>query len=411
MTDTANLSLPLIAAAQAQKHVTHNEALERLDALVQLSVEDISQDPPPSPAEGQRHICAAGATGDWSGHDQEVAAFQGGAWVFHAPRTGWRAWVVSSAGLMVLDGAQWAAVASGGGGTVNLQNVPQLGVNAAADAANKLTVSSPNSLFNHEGADHRLKINRASSSDTGSVLFQSGFSGRAEFGITGDDMFRLKVSPDGNTWADALSIDPATGRSSLIPADLRAFPGGAVIEQGHSQAPMLFPHGQGGYSGTTFTTISPGWRFRIPFFFAHDIDISLVSYVVKTAGASGARLRIGLRRWDRQAGWSFRDLLFETGEVPADVAGQQSIPVGPHSGPAGWYVLEVASNDGTIGLLGQLWYYIGQPVLGMRFVNGTLRPILALYSLQAFGPLPADDLGTTYLAANEGHGNFSIGLS
>ncbi len=410
MTDTANLSLPLIAAAQAQKHVTHNEALERLDALVQLSVEAISQNPPPSPAEGERHICAVGATGEWSGHDHEVAAFQGGAWVFHVPRTGWRAWVVTSAGLMVFDGSQWTAVASGGGGTVNLQNVPLAGVNATADASNRLTVSSPNSLLNHEGSDHRLKINRAASSDTASVVFQSDFSGRAEFGITGDDRFRLKVSADGSSWNDALSVDPATGRSTLAPADFRLFPGGTVIEQGHSQAPMLFPFGQRGYSGSTFTTISPSWRFKIPFFIAHDIDVSLVSYVVRTAGAPGARLRIGLRRWDRQAGWSFRELLFQTGEVPADVAGEQSIPIGPFTVPAGWYVLDVTSNDGTIGLLGQTWQYI-EPVLGMRFVNSTLRPILALYALQAFGPLPADDPGTSYLAANEGHGNFSIGLS
>ena len=39
MTNTPRLALPAIEAAQAQKHVTHNEALTLLDALTQLAVE------------------------------------------------------------------------------------------------------------------------------------------------------------------------------------------------------------------------------------------------------------------------------------------------------------------------------------------------------------------------------------
>ena len=33
--ETVNLALPYILSAQAQKHVTHNEALRRLDAVVE----------------------------------------------------------------------------------------------------------------------------------------------------------------------------------------------------------------------------------------------------------------------------------------------------------------------------------------------------------------------------------------
>lgn len=54
MVTTPNLDLPYIAAAQAQKHVTHNEAIRALDAVVQLSVLDRSlTSPPGSPAEGE----------------------------------------------------------------------------------------------------------------------------------------------------------------------------------------------------------------------------------------------------------------------------------------------------------------------------------------------------------------------
>ncbi|MGC1467553.1 MAG: DUF2793 domain-containing protein [Pseudolabrys sp.] len=64
MTDTTNLGLPCIEAAQAQKHVTHNDALRILDALVQLAVLDRDLSVPPgSPAEGQRWIVKATGTG------------------------------------------------------------------------------------------------------------------------------------------------------------------------------------------------------------------------------------------------------------------------------------------------------------------------------------------------------------
>jgi hypothetical protein len=64
MTTTPHLALPLIAAAQAQKHVTHNEALFAVDALLHCAVKDKDlAAPPASPAEGDRYIVAGAATG------------------------------------------------------------------------------------------------------------------------------------------------------------------------------------------------------------------------------------------------------------------------------------------------------------------------------------------------------------
>ena len=81
MTDiTSHLALPYVMASQAQKHVTHNEALRLLDGLVQLSVLDRHLTAPPgSPADGDRYIVAAGATGDWAGWDLNIAYFVDGA--------------------------------------------------------------------------------------------------------------------------------------------------------------------------------------------------------------------------------------------------------------------------------------------------------------------------------------------
>src|ERR1700761_7892192 len=107
--DTLNLSLPYLAPSQAQKHVTHNEALTLLDVAVQLAVADRTLAAPPStPAEGERHIVAAGATGAWAGKDGQVAMWADGAWGFSAPQPGWLAWVVAEGALLVRGASAWA---------------------------------------------------------------------------------------------------------------------------------------------------------------------------------------------------------------------------------------------------------------------------------------------------------------
>ncbi len=109
---TTHLLLPYILAAQAQKHVTHNEALRILDGLVQLSTLDWDlTSPPGSPSDGDRYIVASGATGDWAGWDLNVALRTDGAWLRLPPRTGWRAWVEDEGVLLVYDGAGWVGTA------------------------------------------------------------------------------------------------------------------------------------------------------------------------------------------------------------------------------------------------------------------------------------------------------------
>ena len=65
MAETVHLGLPLLEASQAQKHVTHNEALLLLDAAIQLSVVSRAiANPPALPEEGDRYLVAAAPTGN-----------------------------------------------------------------------------------------------------------------------------------------------------------------------------------------------------------------------------------------------------------------------------------------------------------------------------------------------------------
>lgn len=219
METTPNLALPYITSAQAQKHVTHNEAIRALDAVVQLSVLDRDlTTPPTTPGEGDRYIVAAGASGSWAAHAGHVAAWQDGTWAFHAPKEGWIVWVADEDRLAAWDGSAWRDAISG-----SLNLVPRVGINATADSTSRLTVASPSTLLSHDGAGHQVKINKAASGSTASLLYQTGWSGRAEMGLIGDDDFHLKVSPDGSAWMEAVVVDGDTGRTGLgtVPGQAR----------------------------------------------------------------------------------------------------------------------------------------------------------------------------------------------
>lgn len=238
MEHSARLSLPYIQPSQAQKHVTHNEAVQLLDLLVQLVVEAFGATSPPAlPDDGQVWALGPAPTDAWAGQAGMLAAWDQGGWMFIAPQAGWRAWGRAEAELRIWDGGEWV-----GDG---LDNRAGLGINASHDATNRLAVSSPATLLTHEGAGHQLKINKAAASETASVLFQTDWSGRAEIGLAGEDNFSFKVSPDGSEWQEALRLDRTSGQVTM-PAGRRHAASGAQI------AEMLWTPGADGVTSLWF---------------------------------------------------------------------------------------------------------------------------------------------------------------
>lgn len=210
---SSNLALPFIQPAQAQKHVTHNEAIELLDLIVQLTVQAFdATTPPASPAEGQIWAVGVGASDAWSGADGKLAAFAGGGWFFVTPVPGWRAWDVAGDELRVFSAGIWAGLEP------DFDNLAGIGVNAVFDGTNRVSVAADATLLNHDGAGHQLKLNKSGASDTASLLFQSGFSGRAEMGLAGTDDFAVKVSADGTAWFSPLSIAGTSGKVTVSEA-------------------------------------------------------------------------------------------------------------------------------------------------------------------------------------------------
>ena len=107
--ETARLQMPLLQPAQAQKHVTMNEALMRLDASVNLVIQSVSQaSPPDAVLDGQCWGVPALAQGAWAGQGGRLAIGSNGGWIFVPPRAGMRAFVADRGLPAIHDGTEWA---------------------------------------------------------------------------------------------------------------------------------------------------------------------------------------------------------------------------------------------------------------------------------------------------------------
>ncbi len=104
---SARLGLPLLAAGQAQKEVTHNEALTLIDAAIAPVVVAVGTVAVPAMAgAGDCWIVGAGAGGAWTGQAGALAVQTGGGWRF----------VDLPQGAMVTEqssGARWLRTVTG----------------------------------------------------------------------------------------------------------------------------------------------------------------------------------------------------------------------------------------------------------------------------------------------------------
>jgi len=199
--------LSLLAPGQALKHVTVNEALLKLDVLIQLTIKEKVDFPPDDADVSDIFIVGDHPEGDFTGQTGALAILRYGIWMFIQAKEGWRAYDKNRAKMIIFDGIRWSDVL----GSSSADLTPMLGINTEADSRNRLSVKAEAVLLSHEGEGIQLKLNKSESTSTGSLIYQTGFSGRAEIGLTGSDSLQVKVSFDGMEWTNALQIDPISG--------------------------------------------------------------------------------------------------------------------------------------------------------------------------------------------------------
>ncbi|MEM9754990.1 MAG: DUF2793 domain-containing protein [Pseudomonadota bacterium] len=196
MTDTPQLALPLLSPAQAQKHVTVNEALSRLDGMVQLRLVSLTETVPPAVfAEGDCYAVPTGAVNAWAGAAGRIAIAANGGWDFVDPRDGFRAFVLDQGVEALYDGAEWVA----GGLT---RTAARAGM-AVASAETDLTLSAGPSATTAPIIPERALV--------------FGVTGVVTAPITGATAWRVGVASDDARFGSGIGL--ATGAWVTGPAN------------------------------------------------------------------------------------------------------------------------------------------------------------------------------------------------
>lgn len=144
--ETMRLAMPLLQPAQAQKHVTVNEALMRLDGLVNLVLQSVTAtEPPQAVIDGQCWGVPGAAFGPWAGQGGRIAIGANGGWVFLAPGAGMRAFIADQGIGAIHDGSGWVpgAVTLGTLGSAMMAGVTEGEVTVGAGASFDTGIAIP----------------------------------------------------------------------------------------------------------------------------------------------------------------------------------------------------------------------------------------------------------------------------
>lgn len=253
---TPSLELPYIQASQAQKHVTHNEALRRLDAVIQLAVKDRDlAAPPATPVDGDRYIVAANASGAWAGKDGQIAAFQDNVWAFYAPEEGWLAWAQDEDVLLAYSGVIWSEVTSHGGGSSsslpqdnNLLDNPDFAINQRSFAGGALAED----VYGHD------RWHAA-----------PGFPAGADYSVSGETLTfnsgtleQVLESPGLAGLVVSFSVEDLTGGN--LDVDIAGQTGNLAAGSGRKGIQLTIPGSATGDVNVRFSPASGGVSFKRP---------------------------------------------------------------------------------------------------------------------------------------------------
>lgn len=157
MTTTPKMALAYIASSQAQKEITHNEALNDIDFLAKTCALNATTNAPPvSPTTGDTYIIGAAPTGAWTGFGGRVAGYYAG-WSIKEPVAGWTAWTQNDNRLLYYTGAAWALLTTPKIDATTTWNPGAIGNNAGVSSSSISATGAALGDFVHVAAPYDLQ--------------------------------------------------------------------------------------------------------------------------------------------------------------------------------------------------------------------------------------------------------------
>lgn len=139
---TARFKLPFLNVAQAQKEVFVNEAHVILDALLHPVVQGATDTPPTDPKSGECWIVAPSGNGLFASHDDEIACYHDGQWIFCSPAQGMQVFDLTTGALAFFANgwSRLSPISSPQGGT-NVDIEARAAIEGIIDALNQAGIT------------------------------------------------------------------------------------------------------------------------------------------------------------------------------------------------------------------------------------------------------------------------------
>lgn len=331
MVQTTRLQLPLISAAQAQKHVTHNEAILRLDGLCQMQALSYTVSAQPaSPADGDLYLLPAGKTGSaWGGAANHAAAhYYDGVWHFYAPRAGWIAFIADTSRLVYHNGTQWTDVLTPSGASAADGSASAPGFAFASDTDTGLYRVGANSLGITAGGTLRKTIDTAAETNALPTLGPDGSASAPAMSFSGDTntgLYRIG--------ADILGFAAGGAEKLRLSASGLSFDGGTSFYkpgavQDFATAPVL--KFGGGNTGMTYS-VQVGKYVQIGPAVLFFVRINLSAKGSSTGAATVENLPLAAA--NASNGYHFNTVSFTNANSSGNASGanQQGAYIAPNS--------------------------------------------------------------------------------
>lgn len=197
MSNSPRLGIPYLVESQAQKEVTHNEAINMIELLVHPISESVLSTPPANPIEGALYLIGLGATGEWEGKDNYITEYISGSWKYCPPVDGMRIWDKNTGQALFYKAGSWQEETVSA--DVMLKSVYDTNNDGKVDAAETADKAPVNTFPIGDGTDATILIQAYNADTNKPGIRYSAVDNKWQY------------CNDGSTWADIGSGGGSSG--------------------------------------------------------------------------------------------------------------------------------------------------------------------------------------------------------
>ena len=167
----------------------------------QQPVSNIQGTPPASPVRGDRYIVAPGATSNWAGHDNTIAWYDGVAWMFDIPTSGWQTYIRTMGLMYRFDGTNW--------GLPSEATDDKVKADSSDTSPGPLTAKVDNSTIEVNTTAHQLRV-KDQGITTAKIALLNITKALIASDVAGYGMVKRSVTGELDVVVDAVTIEIVT---------------------------------------------------------------------------------------------------------------------------------------------------------------------------------------------------------